>query len=292
MAPYLSVVVCGSNSRYGGNFLERMQAFVDNLFELAGRYDLDADLMIVEWNPPSDRPQIHEVLELAGTIPVKIITVPRKYHESLPNPHHEKFFEYIAKNVGILRAEGEFILSTNPDNIYSSGLVKYLSDKVLRKDTFYRANRFDVRDDEIFALNFAEGSIVDRVRQSNPNTASSDVNGLVDYPGLGKRPILHFNAAGDFILMAREQWHQIHGHPETPYSLTVDGQTVFLAAQAGLKQVILPWPMYHADHSRTPKFCPLWSDAAPYGQRNNSWGAENITFDERRIQGTARNLST
>ena len=283
MAPYLTICAVGSNAGYGGDFIARMQAWADNLYKLARQYALDAELVVVEWNPPEDRFSIYDAIEWHSTIPTRIITVPRKYHESLANPHGEKFFEYAAKNVGIRRAAGRFILSTNPDNIYSPSLIHRLAKHDLDEGCFYRTNRYDVRDGKVITVNFAHGSVIDWELQSNPNTAVPDSDGMVDYPGLGKLPILHFNAAGDFILMARQAWEKIKGHPEVPYSLTVDGQTVYLAAKAGLKQVILPWMMFHTDHGRTPKYYEPWSDLTPHGKNNTTWGFEGVDFDERRI---------
>lgn len=277
---YLSIVAVGSNAGYGGNFLERMQAWADNLYRLIDRCELDADITIVEWAPPTDRPQIHEVIKFAG--PVKIITVPREIHDRLPNPHGERFFEYIAKNVGIRRASGRFILSTNPDNIYSETLIDRLRD--LRSNCFYRVDRRDIKDGRVFMINYADGSVINGTRQENENVACPDADGCANYPSLGTVPLIHFNASGDFIMMAKSKWESIKGHPEVPYSLTVDGQTLYLAAKIGLQQVILPEPMYHQDHSRTPKYCPNWSDKTPFGEMNqNGWGLSDVSFDTRHL---------
>lgn len=254
MAPYLSIVFVGSNAGYGGNFLDRMQACLDNLYGLAEKYELDCDVTVVEWNPPKDRPRIGDALDFNSTyIQTKIITVPESVHNSIPNPHGEKFFEYWAKNVGIRRAAGEFVLSTNPDNLYSPELIKRLAKHDLDKNYFYRVNRSDInKDGNVFVTHY--------------KTA----------------PEFHFNGSGDFILMARDKWEVVKGHPEVPYSLTVDGQTVFLAAQAGLKQVILPEPMYHQDHSRTTKYFDPWDDLTPHGKMNgDDWGFKDSTFETR-----------
>lgn len=266
---YLSIVAVGSNAGYGGNFLERMQTWADSLFYLAEKHSLDCDVTVVEWNPPADRPRICDAIEWNSTyIETKIITVPGSVHDGLPNPHGEKFFEYIAKNVGIRRATGQFILSTNPDNIYSPELIERLARHDLDKNCFYRANRYDIRNGQVFAANFNTGTVPGPENER----ANKDPNGL------------HFNASGDFILMHRDAWATIKGHPEVPYSLTVDGETVYLAAKSGLKQVILTEPMYHQDHSRTSKFCPFWDDHNPHGNMNEKdWGLPDNTFETRNL---------
>ena len=264
---YLSFCFTGSNAQYGGDFIQRMQKCLDNLYELIERYECDADVTIVEWNPPKDRPRLCDAVEFNNSyIQTKIITVPENVHNSIPNPHSEKFFEYIAKNVGIRRAAGEFILSTNPDNLYSPELIKRLSEPDLDKNCFYRVNRYDIRDGRVIAANFATGTV--------PGPENLKANRSVNP--------LHFNASGDFILMHRDAWANIQGHPEVSYSLTVDGQTVFLAAESGLKQVILTQPMYHQDHGRTSKYCPRWDDNSPWGLNNaGEWGFAGVEFETR-----------
>lgn len=266
---YLSIVAVASNSGYGGNFTQRVQNWADNLFKLAEQYELDCDVTVVEWNPPLDRPRIADAMDWNSTyIQTKIVTVPSSVHANIPNPHGEKFFEYHAKNIGIRRATGEFILSTNPDNLYSPELIWRLARRDLDTKCFYRANRHDVRENKVIAINREDGTYTESGPPSNPNSCKS--------------PAGHFNASGDFILMHRDAWADIHGHPEVPYSLTVDGQTVYLALQEMLKQVILPEPMYHQDHSRTPKYCPAWDDSAPWGTKNeNDWGLPGHEFETR-----------
>jgi len=61
--PYLSVVVTSRNDDHGGNLRRRMQVFVSALVAQCRRHQLPAELIVVEWNPPSDRPRLAEALE-------------------------------------------------------------------------------------------------------------------------------------------------------------------------------------------------------------------------------------
>src|SRR5262245_3529622 len=106
-APYLSVVTTSRNDDHGGGLLARMQIFVDALAAQAARFGLPCELLIVEWNPPAERPGLVDALRWPadrGFCPVRIITVPPHAHRRLP--HHDKMalFQMIAKNVGIRRA--------------------------------------------------------------------------------------------------------------------------------------------------------------------------------------------
>jgi len=81
--PRVSVVVTARNDDHGGSLLKRMQIFVDGLLEQARRHGLNAELIIVEWNPPPDRPRLADVLQWphqAGPCTVRIIEVSPAIH--------------------------------------------------------------------------------------------------------------------------------------------------------------------------------------------------------------------
>jgi hypothetical protein len=54
------------------------------------------------------------------------------------------FFQFIAKNVGIRRARGEFVLATNIDILFSDQLMARLARRDLNADSYYRIDRYDV----------------------------------------------------------------------------------------------------------------------------------------------------
>src|SRR5439155_25226935 len=110
MTPYLTVVVGGRNDDYGGNFLGRMQHFVNGIVDAAeGRAQLE--LVVVDWNPVADAKSLATALDWPPRtrLEIRVIEVPSRIHASLPNAEHMPIFEYIAKNVGIRRARGEYV---------------------------------------------------------------------------------------------------------------------------------------------------------------------------------------
>src|SRR5262249_23695314 len=52
--------------------------------------------------------------------------------------------QMIAKNVGIRRARGKFVLVTNIDIIFSSQLVEFIAGRQLSRAVMYRMDRFDI----------------------------------------------------------------------------------------------------------------------------------------------------
>src|SRR5262245_45449385 len=60
--PYLSIVATARNDNHGGDLLNRMQAFINGWLAQAKRHRLPSELILVEWNPPADRPRLAEAL--------------------------------------------------------------------------------------------------------------------------------------------------------------------------------------------------------------------------------------
>jgi len=289
--PYLSFVVAARNDNYGGDFKHRMQVFVNVLAGWALRHELNAELIIVEWNPPSDRLSLKEQIEWPanlGPLRVRLVEVPHAVHARLPNSGRLPLFEYIAKNVGIRRAQGSYILATNPDLVYSGELVGWLAARRLSPGKYYRIDRYDFTGPAPLSLDpeevvrFAKRHVfVAHFRSAPPRGNSQVVGGLrrrlgvhaglwpssCRYylragPGQCVRTLdddtgldggIHTNAAGDFILAHRDHWHAIKGFPEFTDTFThLDSYACHQLKAVGLSQTVFipPAMILHADHSR------------------------------------------
>jgi hypothetical protein len=148
-APYLSVVATGRNDDHGGDLLYRMQLFVNALVAQCERHALDAELVLVEWNPPADRPRLSEVLEWppSDRCEIRVVEVPPELHAQLEHADRLPLFQMIAKNVGIRRAHADFVLATNVDVLLSDGVMEALAARTLEHGIVYRADRHDVTAD-------------------------------------------------------------------------------------------------------------------------------------------------
>jgi hypothetical protein len=145
--PTLSVVVTARNDDHGGSLLRRMQIFIDGWIEQSRRHRLDSELIIVEWNPPADRAPLAKVLKWprdTGACCIRIITVPSGVHERFRHADKLPLFQMIAKNVGVRRAQGRFVLCTNVDLLFSDELVRFLASGRLQLHDLYRIDRRDV----------------------------------------------------------------------------------------------------------------------------------------------------
>lgn len=276
----VSFVVAARNDDYGGNFLQRMQVFVSSLLELAREEKLSGELVVVEWNPPEATSSLRHALQWPSPpddFAVRFVCVPKAIHLRHENADRMPMFEYIAKNVGIRRAVGDFVVSTNPDLLYSRELIRFLAASDPDPRCFYRVNRHDVAepiprgvgiDNQLafckrhtFLVNTVDGSVrpgwhpVTRAFAAFARS-SRRVRKFIEGTPRERldfgRARLHTNASGDFFMMARPQWHATRGYPELTTHSFIDGYICFMAASMGLEQRVLTGRrrIYHQDHGR------------------------------------------
>jgi len=162
--PYLSIVVTTRNDDHGGDPLKRLQAFVNCFEQQCRQTGLSAELIVVEWNPPDGRPRVADLLCLPepARCSYRFIDVPPELHASLRYADVLPLFQMIAKNVGIRRARGAFVLATNIDIIFSTELVEYLASRRLQPHRLYRVDRHDM--DADFPVNAALAAQMDYCR--------------------------------------------------------------------------------------------------------------------------------
>jgi hypothetical protein len=144
--PHLSIVATSRNDDHGGNLTKRMQSFVDGLVYQADRAGTHVELILVEWNPPSDRPPLAEILRWPppdSFLTCRVITVPEAVHGRIMP--HEGFgmMQMIAKNVGIRAAQGPWILATNIDILFPDDVFDLMLGSLDHRN-LYRVDRVDV----------------------------------------------------------------------------------------------------------------------------------------------------
>ncbi|MEO7803003.1 MAG: hypothetical protein ABIS18_00715 [Actinomycetota bacterium] len=280
----LSIIVASRNDDHGGGLLRRMQLFVDALADQAGRHRLNAELIVVEWNPPRDRPPLREALRWpVSTLDIRVITVPYAIHKEYKYAAELPLFQMIAKNVGIRRARGNFVLATNIDILFSEELVSLLASGVLRQGSHYRVDRYDVPGSVpegpiLEQLNFCRDNVI-RVSKRT-GTERAGVKEDVFIPGrlvpsrlnrfimnftssrvrtafplavrtwwrrsLRKPGMvdIHTNACGDFTLMSKKDWFMLRGYSEAEmFSVHIDSLFLYVAHFAGIGEQFLPDPM-------------------------------------------------
>jgi len=298
MQPYLSVVAASRNDDHGGDPLHRTQIFINSFAQQCDKYKLPAELILVDWNPVPDRPGLASVLRLppqSNYCSARVITVPAALHRTIKYSDRLAFFQMIAKNVGIRRALGDFVLATNIDIIFSDELIAYLAKQSLNPKFMYRVDRYDIKSDlpvdasSEFVLDRAWKSIIRTNRRANlqevldplygydqacrncepyiRKTEPSDKIRLVNDDGSWQlrphpnSPIEHLNtnACGDFTLLSKEGWAAIRGYPDfEAFSFNIDSMGLVMAHYHGYHEASLlpPNVCFHIEHGLGSGYTP------------------------------------
>lgn len=245
--PYISIVLTSRNDEHGGNMFQRMQVSISGLLAQLEKYKIESELILVDWNPPADKPLLKDVLKWPEDLKyctIRNIVVPSSIHRRYKHSDKIPMNAVVAANCGIRRARGQFILPGVIDLLYSDELMAYIASKSLKEDERYRVDRCDVDRNVVQCktlkeqLEYCKNNII----RINSNLHSGHENGLPD---------LHTNACGDFQLMWRKYWNLLRGYREADFiAAHVDSLLSYASYAAGVKEVVLEDQMriYHIDH--------------------------------------------
>lgn len=211
----LSVVVATRNDNHGGRLVERTNVFIQSIAAASKQVGLETELVFVDWNPPSWTKPLADVLAIPteDTLSAKIVTVPKEIHDQLAASHLMDFYQMIAKNVGVRRSNGNWILCTNPDTVYTAEVFARIA--ALPEESggaFYRTPRLDTYPLPRAIPDTLEG-IIEHCESTK--TGSNDAYNEWEH--------VHSWACGDFTLLHKDDWWDARGYPEFEiWSIHVD----------------------------------------------------------------------
>ena len=267
--------------------LDRLRVFLATTIDsLAVNSLADAsEILLVEYNPSplgsfwklSDAVQHLLISSPHRAPPIRVLTVTEAQHAKFHNPHGYDLLELHGKNVAARRARGEFILFTNPDDVWSEGLGALIGRRQLRRDVFYVTHRGWLSDHIPVMHNTTPRAMQDFISKhgfQNFSVPSSDCQRRAVGPkwstaackegDVDEIPTGHGHdfdskcymtqAPGDFFLASRQAIHRIRGYPEIPHWVHVDGLILYVAAAHGLRQLVMQpsCSIYHQEHARSP----------------------------------------
>ena len=278
--PYVSFVLTGRNDGYGGDFVARFLATLQfNSRELIAR-SVAHEFVLVEWAPIPGAPLLADLVEAQCPQSVssvfRTIVVDPAYHDAVMLNPRLKYQEYIAKNVGVRRARGEFVITTNCDIFLGRTVLERLERRELQPSVLYRAPRWDLREREDF-------NRIDWAYLEDPASLSGRARTI--------RPPLFSGGAGDFIALDRGTFERLRGFNEVyrVVRIAIDGNLVVKAFACGLQIVDIGGPVYHLDHAgsyRTSKADYAGREAeAPYGDER--WPVDTVVYQNRSGWGFA-----
>ena len=253
---YLSIVIRIRNDDHGGNMLRRMQVSLNGLLEQLERYRIESELILVEANPPSDKPLLTNIIKWPDRLrycTIRVVIVSPLVHQRYKYSDKMPMYTIIAGNCGVRRSRGRFILPGTIDALYSEELMAYIASKSLKIDERYRIDRCDVNRDVLACETLSE-----QLNYCNKNVIK--VNGQSPQPKVpwwrqsldgSILPNLHTQACGDFQLMSKHYWHLLRGYREADFiGAYADTLLSYASYAMGVREVVLKNPMclYHIDH--------------------------------------------
>lgn len=246
----ISIVQYSRNDNHGGNLLKRMKLSFYSNIHLLEKLKINSEIILVDYNTPKDKPNLYKLLPIDKPlkyVKVRHLIVPPEIHDSFKDSKKIPMNNMLARNIGIRRSSGEYILSTGIDIIFSEEIVEKF--KNLKPNKIYRANRYDVNrcildviDIDHFdiqkVLNLCEKNIIDV--HFNTNLGNFEDTNI---------PSLHTNNCGDFQLTHRDIWFSLHGYPEIDLMGThCDTIFEYMAYLSGNEEIIFDEKIYHIDH--------------------------------------------
>jgi hypothetical protein len=267
-APFVSIVVTARHDNYGGPYVDRIIKPLEFNCARLSEAGVAFELIVIEWDPVPGQRLLSDLLtdhlpQLASTSMRRII-VAAEYQAALTQNPKAGYFEYIAKNVGIRRAEAPFVLVTNVDVLLGREVVEVLADRRLAPGTIHRAARIDIKlGIDPAALTW--GALEDPANQDRR-------------PVL--RPPLFSGGAGDFLLADRETLHRLRGFNEVYRAARsgIDLNFLVKAYGAGVPIVDLGGAVYHINHVGSMRISKAMYAETP---SDTPWG--NLRWHSRHV---------
>lgn len=268
-APTLSVVLTGRNDGYGGDFLTRAITAIRFNHTALSQSGIAYELLLVEWAPLPDRPLLSELIEEA--VPdvkphLTTLLVDAEYQKALTLNPRLAYLEYLAKNVGIRRAQGRYVLATNADVL----LGREVNEQIragLPQQGVYRAPRVDL------PLGLEQSGISWDVLENPAN----------HWRSRPLRPPLYSGGTGDFLLADRDTFHTLRGFNEI-YRLVrvgIDYNFLVKAYSCGVPIRRMQGSVYHLNHAGSFRITRAqYTDraaAAPWG--NSRWHSRHVSYE-------------
>jgi hypothetical protein len=245
-----------------------MQTSLSSLVSQLERYELDSEIILVDYNPPPDKPLLKDALiwpRQTRFCTIRTVIVPPEIHGRFKDSDKIPFCGSRSQNTGIRRARGEFILSTPIDILFANELIEFIAKRNLDPDKIYRTDRLDVdrKAADILSLDerleFCRRNVtfiqtrygsVPVVRKGKNHLASETLTFSGEFPSGKDIWKLHFNG-GDFTLMSKETWSRVRGWPEDDVlSLGVEIVLYAMVYLHGVTEEVLqpPCSIYHIEH--------------------------------------------
>jgi hypothetical protein len=296
--PYVSFVSYFRNDSYTSDFELRVRRATSFLVHQLQRAAIESELILVEWNPPSDQPLIIESLgslPQGGCVQIRGIIVGEEHHHKFIGSREWGMNPAAAANVGLRRAQGRFVTPKAADTYLSDEIIAAIARRDLHENGLYRCDRCDVSLSVRDLQELKDAALLARLESLDSTRLSR-----MPHPPQWHIRDLHTNACGDFLLMSRNTWHSVRGFPldDTVLSLDCDSLIMHAAVALGSHEICLPpsCRIFKGRHPRlfTNRITQVWSPLQSAVDRflaNLRWwrlqtiGRSLFDYPKRKVRG-------
>jgi len=245
------------------------------------------EVIVVDWNSPHGLPMIEQIKNfIEPTGKIRSIVVPRDFVNSVVDSESQPCCSVLARNIGIRRAKGDWIVSSNIDIIPSA-----FSTDTLNQNTMYAVQKYNVLEnihltqlismsnqDKINAL-VAHKHLFEKMKRAEEVTPNDKYSLCI--------------GCGDFQVAHKNVWERIRGFEESLVYRCFEDTNVLVktAHQKDMNISLLDVDVFHLEHKNNPFFWKkdqatkrnVWSDAYEkyaFTKNTDGWGFADYPFEE------------
>jgi hypothetical protein len=290
----VSAVIIGRNDNYGGHLNARATYCLNTML------DTFDEVIYVDWNTDGPRTLVEDIPVTVHPERLVVYKVtPDMCRDHLMGPEvyaqSQKCCEVLARNIGIRRATGDIIVSTNIDIIPPRREYLDVLLQTMTPTEFWTVAKHDVDVkllDEIFVK---ENRSYIALRDALPlYYGLNPLSKRLIVPALAMNKAIldtipthaHHNASslicacGDFQIAYKSLWYTIKGFEESMKKrLYADSVTQYKAIMAGatVRAHNFP-PVYHIDHERCNAPEVQNTQTPDIGKNPETWGFSDVEF--------------
>jgi len=245
----LTAVVVARNDNYGGDLNDRATYCLNSLI------DTFDEVILVDWNSPDNHPLLWDIKDnIQGKGNLKHIVITPEVASMLTNndPHAQVCSEVLGRNIGIRRASGDYIVSTNIDVIAPRrDELEATIKNDLNDNTFYTISRRHTEWKDIEAFHGGERKYGEWRELREHLIENSEERKYEETVVEGDNYSI-INCCGDFQLAHKNIWNEIRGfEEELIYVLYSDTNVQKKAIKHGfdLKAIYSP-ALFHIYHGK------------------------------------------
>jgi hypothetical protein len=243
----ISAVIVSRNDNYGGHLNERATYCFNSAIDT---YD---EVIYVDWNSETHSLlyDIKDNIKFKGNFKHIVITPEIASVLTNNDPNAQKCCEVLGRNIGLRRATGDWLISTNIDIIHPKRdeLENILN--TVDQESFYTISRRHT--DWNMIKNFHNGDIpFEKWKELREHLISTSEERHFEETTVSGDNYSIINCCGDFQIAPYKVWNTIRGfEEELIYSLYADTNVQKKAAMHGfgLKAIYTP-ALFHIEHGK------------------------------------------